>query len=185
MLSRLLVVRFFLYDEQIMLSRKKQKTRFTVPFVILFFASLALGACSSNTVAPPISEISDRAPIERTGTTEDVTNQASTSAATVELLAQANTSLEANDQATAITYLERAIRITPRNPELWTQLAHAHLLDGNLSVAEQHARKAIALSSSDETLEQQAWLTFADVREAQGNRTEAQGIRRRFSRFRG
>ncbi len=168
-----------------MLSRKKQNKRFTVPFVFLFFASLALGGCSSNTVAPPISEVSDRAPIERTIATEDVTNQPSTSAATVELLAQANDSLEANDQATAITYLERAIRITPRNPELWTQLAHAHLLDGNLSVAEQHARKAIALSSNDETLEQQAWLTFADVREAQGNRTEAQGIRRRFNRFRG
>ncbi|NKC01160.1 MAG: tetratricopeptide repeat protein [Pseudomonadales bacterium] len=170
---------------RIMRPHTKQTSRFHLTSSFLFCISLVLGACSSNPIPPPITDANDRAPIERTSPGEQTPAQANTSAATAQLLAQANDSLQADDQASAITYLERAIRIAPRDPELWIQLAHVHLKDGNLGVAEQHARKAIALSAADEVLEHQAWLTFADVRDAQGNTAEAKSIRRRFGRFRG
>ena len=86
---------------------------------------------------------------------------------------------------TAITYLERAVRIDPRNAELWTELSAAHLADNNLAAANQHVRKAIALAGDDPALSRSAWLQMADIRQAEGNRSEADAIRRRFSAVRG
>lgn len=86
---------------------------------------------------------------------------------------------------TAVTYLERAVRIDPRNATLWIELSAAHLADNNLAAANQHVRKAIALAGQDQALTRAAWLQMADIREAEGNRSEADAIRRRFAALRG
>lgn len=135
-----------------------------------------LAACSTNPTPPPITDANERAPIERTSPVEPV--QEDTDAATTTLLAQANDAMAGDDQVTAIVYLERAIRLSPRDSELWILLSSAHLKDENLTAAEQHARKAIALSSTDPFLNQQAWLQLADVLQVKGQAAEARSIRR-------
>lgn len=152
------------------------------------FAAIGLvlclaSACSTNPSPPPISDASERAPIERQAPAEVI--ERSTDSATTTLLAQANDALADDDQGTAIAYLERAIRISPRDAELWILLSSAHLQDENITSAEQHARKAIALSSADPFLHQQAWLQLADVLDAKGENNEARSIRRSHRTARG
>ena len=86
--------------------------------------------------------------------------------------------------------MERAVRIEPRNFELWIRLSRAHLASGNLAPAIQHARKAIALaeissSESSRANQAKAWLQYAKVLDAQGNTREAASIRSRYRRQRG
>ena len=141
--------------------------------------------------APPISDsepMPDVAPIDRdppTVTDRDNPEADNSAVATTSLLASASDALQQNDHHTAIAYLQRAIRIDPRDAELWVQLSAAHLQDGNLTAAHQHVRKAIALAGRDERLVRLAWLALADVRAAEGNPAEAAAIRRRYEVIRG
>ena len=144
----------------------------------LTFLLAFTSACTTTSTRPPVTDASERAPIERTEPAEKPTRD--TDAATTTLLAQANDALSSDDQRTAIAYLERAIRISPRDAELWILLSSAHLKDENVTAAEQHARKAIVLFSSDEFIHQQAWLQLADVLDAKGEANEARSIRRRY-----
>lgn len=156
--------------------------------LFIFISACVLAACGSNPVAPPVSDASTQAPIERTPVQPDVANDPAqppaTDEATALLLAQATAAEEVDEHDNARVYLERAIRLQPRNPELWTALAKSHLNTGNLAAANQHVRKAIALAGNDETQVRFAWLTMADIREAEGQTVEAASIRRRYSRIR-
>ena len=156
---------------------------------LLACSLLCLTACSTNPSAPsPVSEAGSQAPIERSNTVEQDVETApkpNTKAATATLLAQAKRAVEDQQAATAITYLERAIRLEPRSPELWTALAQAHLSNDNLVSANQYARKAIALSASNPSEHRLAWLQLADIKEAEGQNAEARSIRRRYSSVRG
>jgi tetratricopeptide (TPR) repeat protein len=105
--------------------------------------------------------------------------------ATQTLLARANEALASQQPETAIMLLERAVRIEPREALLWIRLSRAHLAQGEMRAAFQHARKAIALAGSDSSKFSAAWLQLANVFTAQGKNAEAQQIRRRFSRSSG
>lgn len=143
---------------------------------------LVTGCATPGT--PPIIEDAGQAPIEREGAEDDATEAADaapqTASATLALVNEAQAASAANNHANAVAYLERAVRIEPRNARLWIELSSAHLANGNVNAAHQHARKAIALAGQDSALNRQAWLAFADVREAQGNSAEADAIRRRY-----
>jgi len=151
------------------------------PLVVL------LSACTSMPATPPTVEDRQPPPIERdpvaVADSRDEVDRST--AATATLLAAAHDAAELSDHDSAIAYLERAVRIEPRNAELWIALSDAHLAAANLAAATQHARKAIALAGADERLVRQAWLQLADIREAQGNLSEARAIRRRYQSMRG
>jgi len=100
--------------------------------------------------------------------------------ATRTLLAAADVATSEFRYSEAISFIERAIRMTPRAAALWTRLSAAHLADGNVAGAEQYARKAIALAGNDPVQVQQAWLQLAAVRAAQGHTSEAESIRRAY-----
>lgn len=104
------------------------------------------------------------------------------SSAAQTLLAQANTALRDNAPATAIVLLERAVRIEPREAQLWMRLSKAHLDKGETQIALQHARKAIALAGTDQNKQTGAWLQLANVYEAQGRDGDARNIRQRYGR---
>jgi len=151
---------------------------------------LLLSACTSTPITPPTVEDRQPPPIERdpqivTDQRDGSSAASDSAAATVSLLAAAHNAGDANDHDSAIAYLERAVRIEPRNPELWIALSNAHLDNANLTAATQHARKAIALAGTDARLVRDAWLQLADVRDAQGDHSEARAIRRRFHSMRG
>ena len=148
------------------------------PVCVVFLALLYGCAAAPYVPAPPDSDPPASAEIEQP-------EADSTTLATATLLASASDALEQDDHQSAIAYLQRAIRIEPRDAELWVQLSAAHLLDGNLTAAHQHVRKAIALAGRDERLVRRAWLALADIREAEGNTAEADAIRRRYAVIRG
>ena len=151
--------------------------------------TLGIAACSSNPTPPPVTDNGTQAPIERSSETAPETERQNqppaTRAATSQLLAQATAAEEDNNHTNARTYLERAIRLEPRNSELWTALAKSHLHSGNLVSANQHVRKAIALAGNNDRLQRFAWLTLADIREAEGQKIEARSIRQRYRRSSG
>ena len=104
------------------------------------------------------------------------------SSAAQTLLARANTALRDEEPGTAIVLLERAVRIEPREAQLWIRLSKAHLDQGDTQIAFQHARKAIALAGSERNKQTAAWLQLANVYEAQGRNSDAQNIRQRYGR---
>jgi len=64
--------------------------------------------------------------------------------------------LEAGDPGRAIALLERAIRIEPRRPELWLDLAELHLDQGRPARAQQMADRGAALARGQPELERRA-----------------------------
>lgn len=154
---------------------------------ICLAAYLTLAACAS---APtPNQAPSAKAPapaVERRQPAPPKTN----TDATFALLSEADNALGAAQPKRAILLLERAVRIEPRNFELWIRLSRAHLATDNMNAAMQHARKAIALADvavgvTTATAQAKAWLQYAQVLEYRGQKQEAASIRRRYGQQRG
>ena len=147
-----------------------------------------MSACATNPYEPEVTEAGTQAPIERE---QDESAEAEPSQppaaerATATLLASAKQASVSGRHGEAINYLERAVRMQPRDPKLWTNLAAAYLANEELVNATRHVRKAIALAESDDVAAQQAWLTLADIKEAQGEVSEARSIRRQWRKLRG
>jgi tetratricopeptide (TPR) repeat protein len=172
-------------------------SRFAVQLTSLGWHKLAtvltvigsLTACATAPSQPPVVDQSQSAPIQRepvvTGKNDKSEPPIQSTAATASLLAAAASERANKNFDNAITYLERAVRIDPRNSTLWVELSNAHLANNDLNAANQHVRKAIALAGSDPVLLRQAWLQLADIREAEGNMSEARAIRRRYEAIRG
>lgn len=159
-------------------------------FVFYWALIYMLAACATSPTQPPVVEGEASAPIARDPAQPPHTNgepeeTPRPTAATTTLLAAAERASAAQNYTDAISYLERAIRIEPRNASLWIELSDAHLASGNTTAANQHVRKAIALAGSDPVLSRMAWLQLAAVREAEGNLSEARAIRRRYASARG
>lgn len=77
------------------------------------------------------------------------------SAPVIDLLAQAKQQQARGDNAAAITTIERAIRIAPRSPESYYQLAMLHFQQKNYAQARSLAQKTLTLGAVDK-LRQQA-----------------------------
>ena len=154
---------------------------------ICLAAYLTLAACASAPTPNPAPSAKAPAPaVERRQPSPPKTN----TDATFALLSEADIALDAAQPKRAILLLERAVRIEPRNFELWIRLSRAHLATDNMNAAMQHARKAIALADvavgvTTATAQAKAWLQYAQVLEYRGQKQEAASIRRRYGQQRG
>ena len=154
---------------------------------ICLAAYLTLAACASAPTPNPAPSAKAPAPaVERRQPAPPKTN----TDATFALLSEADIALDAAQPKRAILLLERAVRIEPRNFELWIRLSRAHLATDNMNAAMQHARKAIALADlavgvTTATAQAKAWLQYAQVLEYRGQKQEAASIRRRYGQQRG
>lgn len=101
------------------------------------------------------------------------------------LLHQSERSADGGDLESAIAYVERAIRLEPRDAALWLRLGRLQLAANRPATAEQMAQKAIALAGGQRDRERQGWLLLADAREAQGDAEGAERIRARWTTIRG
>ena len=81
------------------------------------------------------------------------------------------------DQAAAT--LERALRIEPRNPQLWSQLAAVRLDQQRWSQAEQLAQKSNRLAGQDRGLLIDNWRVIAEARRGAGDSAGAREAERR------
>lgn len=82
------------------------------------------------------------------------TNTAYLSPAAQELVAKAKRYSGSGDSASALRYLDRAQRISPRAPQVYMAMAEVRLQQGETSQARQLANKALSLVGDDDDLRQ-------------------------------
>jgi len=96
------------------------------------------------------------------------------------LIMEANSSTRQQNYSKAIVVLERAIRLSPREPSLWIRLSEGYLKKEDLNLAEQYARKAINLARNNSEVLRAAWLQLANVLEKMGNVKKANELRKKY-----
>jgi tetratricopeptide (TPR) repeat protein len=94
--------------------------------------------------------------------------------AVTSLYRKARQSASRGDHASAIALLERALRIEPRNPFVWTALAEQHLAAEHYSQAENSAARANGFARGNPYLEARNWRVIADARRGSGDRNGAE-----------
>jgi len=116
---------------------------------ILVLLAVALSACAQLPGTPGTAGTQGSTPAPEAGSPPP----ASPAAALLEQSRQQSTN---GDYDQAVASVERALRIEPRNPWLWLELAQIHRAAGNDRQAEGHARKALSLAGTDRAAEQAA-----------------------------
>jgi tetratricopeptide (TPR) repeat protein len=94
-------------------------------------------------------------------------------AAATALVEQARKDAASGDPQLAQGTLERALRIEPENPLLWTLLGEAHESAGQYALAGSMGHKALQLATGDPRAQAQAWRLIGDSLRARGRNAEA------------
>ncbi len=87
-----------------------------------------------------------------TGCSNVAMKPVSHSSASQQLLAQAEAAQQSGDLSGAISHVERAVRIEPRNAYAWHTLATLQLAAGNMNKAEQFARRSNQYAAGNQAL---------------------------------
>ena len=90
------------------------------------------------------------------------------------LLEQARIDNAENKLQSAVAGIERALRIEPRNPWLWQELAKLHLAQGDYTQAESLAARSNSWAANDAALRAANWRLIATARNARGDIDGAQ-----------
>ncbi len=93
------------------------------------------------------------------------------------LMETARTESAAGRLTNAAASLERALRIEPRNPRLWQELARVRLKQGQHVQAEQVAARSNSWAGKDNGLRAENWRLIAEAREARGDADGARAAR--------
>ena len=94
--------------------------------------------------------------------------------AVASLVDSAHADVAAGRLTHAAASLERALRIEPRNPRLWQELARVRLMQGDYAQAESMAARSNSWAGDDVRLRAENWRLIAQAREARG---DAEGAR--------
>jgi len=154
-----------------------------------FLLILLLGACSTRPPSqlPPVVEGGSQSteslpPGEEAAAAPVIEaspeNRAS-QGAVVALLDRADHYQRLGDNDSASATLERALRIDPRNAQLWHRLAAVRLQQGKVAQAEQLAFKSNTLSGGDKSLQARNWALVARARWAQDDAAGARTAERK------
>jgi Tfp pilus assembly protein PilF len=116
-----------------------------------------LGGCASVQPPAPVSESAPAtpAPFEN--------------AAVASLMDGARADAAAGRLTNAAASIERALRIEPRNPRLWQELARVRLRQGDYAQAESVAARSNSWAGGDNRLRAENWRLIAQAREARGD----------------
>ncbi len=101
------------------------------------------------------------------------------------LLAQAHDHRTAGRLPEAAVTLERALRIAPREPRIYRELAEVRLAEGKVAQAEQFARKGISLAGGADDEQARLWTVVAECRWAAKDSEGALDAERRAKELRG
>ncbi len=88
------------------------------------------------------------------------------------------------DVETAVSKLERAVRLAPEDPVLWSRLAELRLRQEEFAVAENLAAKSTALAGDGRLLRYRNWLIIAVARSQRGDEEGATQARNEAERLR-
>ena len=128
--------------------------------ILLAFLAVVIGGCAA--VQPP-------APVSDPATVFAPPAARSENVAIAGLLDGARADAASGRLANAAAALERALRIEPRNPRLWQELARVHLKQGEYAQAESTAARSNSWAGGDSTLRAANWRLIAQAREARGD----------------
>ncbi|HEX9673345.1 MAG TPA: tetratricopeptide repeat protein [Burkholderiales bacterium] len=120
-----------------------------------------LGGCA--TVGPP-APVSEPASVPVPAPPAVIENPAVAS-----LMDGARADVAAGRLMNAAASLERALRIEPRNPRLWQELARVRLKQGDYAQAESVAARSSSWAGGDNRLRAENWRLIAQAREARGD----------------
>lgn len=137
-------------------------------------------AVDPGTVDPGTVEPADEEPVADDGSIRHtVDNEA------VALLWEQAEEARANDEPrSAIGALERALRVAPEDPVLWSRLAELQLEQGEHGVAENFAARSNSLAQAHRRLRYRNWLIIAAAREYRGDEAGARAARAEADRLR-
>jgi predicted Zn-dependent protease len=93
------------------------------------------------------------------------------------LMESARADAAAGRLSTAAASIERALRIEPRNPRLWQELARVRLQQEQFGQAESVAARSNSFAGSDNALRAENWRLIAQSREARGDADGARAAR--------
>ena len=132
--------------------------------ILLALLALLVAGCATVVPAPqPAPEpASEQAPTART---ENL--------AIAGLMDDARTDAAAGRLGNAAAQLERALRIEPRNPRLWQELARVRLKQGDYMQVEGLAARSNSWARDDPALRAENWRLIARSREARGDEAGA------------
>jgi cytochrome c-type biogenesis protein CcmH/NrfG len=94
--------------------------------------------------------------------------------AVIALLDTAHNQSSSGEFEAAGASLERALRIEPRNPFLWQELARVRLNQGQYREAENLARKSSTFAAGDKNLRAENWRIIGQARTRLGDYQGAQ-----------
>jgi Flp pilus assembly protein TadD len=150
-------------------------------------AALILGGCATVQPPAPVSDPSPTAPIPDSvpaplpdsgtaplpdsvpGPVAALPAPVAANAAIVSLVTSARSDAAAGRLTNAAASLERALRIEPRNPHLWQELARVRLKQGDYQQAESVAARSNSWAGSDGRLRAENWRLIAQARDARGD----------------
>jgi Tfp pilus assembly protein PilF len=133
--------------------------------LLIFLAACATPEAPPGGPAPPAAEPAPP-PVART---ENV--------AVAGLMESARADAAAGKLTTAAASIERALRIEPRNPRLWQELARVRLQQEQFVQAENMAKRSNSFAGSDNTLRAENWRLIAQALEARGDADGARAAR--------
>jgi tetratricopeptide (TPR) repeat protein len=93
------------------------------------------------------------------------------------LMESARADAAAGKLSTAAASIERALRIEPRNPRLYQELARVRLQQTNFTQAENVATRSNFFAGNDNALRAENWRLIAQAREARGDADGAREAR--------
>ena len=93
------------------------------------------------------------------------------------LMESARSASASGDLAGAAASLERALRIEPKNPRLWHELARVRLKQGQFAQAESVAARSNSWAGEDKGLRAENWRLIAESRRARGDEEGAKAAR--------
>jgi predicted Zn-dependent protease len=94
--------------------------------------------------------------------------------AVIALLDRAQADTSAGQREAAGASLERALRIEPRNPWLWLELAQVRLAEGQYAQAITLARKSNSFAGRHHRVQAENWQVIGQARAAQGDSAGAE-----------
>jgi tetratricopeptide (TPR) repeat protein len=140
---------------------------------LLFILIMLVAGCAT---APEPGPVSIPEPIPAP-LPEPVPLPRSENVAIAGLMENARTESAAGRLTNAAASLERALRIEPRNPRLWQELARVRLKQGQHVQAEQVAARSNSWAGKDNGLRAENWRLIAEAREARGDADGARAAR--------
>jgi hypothetical protein len=140
-------------------------------FLLAFLAGCAAPLPEAPEPQPPQQPIPQPEPVP------PVVTPRSENVAVAGLMETARTESAAGRLSTAAAAIERALRIEPRNPRLWQELARVRLQQRQFAQAESVAARSNSWAGSDNGLRAENWRIIAEARESRGDEAGARAAR--------